>query len=155
MGSQQPDARVRRRAAARGDGLPPAPRRSGLGPGGRRGRGGRGPAPRRPACARACLGGDRLVRPAAGAGGGGPQAVEASQGPDAAEAVIAQVGANVGGRMEEAYRAAHAITDRLGPEQIAELSVRLKGAMGGAFYVVEADAEKIVLGNRKCPFGPV
>src|SRR5215213_8396601 len=83
------------------------------------------------------------------------QAVEASQGPDAAEAVIAQVGANVGGRMEEAYRAAHDITDRLGPEQIAELSVRLKGAMGGDFYVVEADAEKIVLGNRKCPFGPV
>ena len=83
------------------------------------------------------------------------QVMHARQGPDVAEAVVAQVGANVGGRMEEAYRAARGISDRLSPEQIADLYVRLKGAIGGSFYVISADEEKIVLGNRNCPFGPV
>jgi DNA-binding CsgD family transcriptional regulator/anti-sigma regulatory factor (Ser/Thr protein kinase) len=81
------------------------------------------------------------------------QAVESSQGPEAAEAVVAQVGANVGGRMEEAYRAARGITERLSPERLADLYVRLKGAIDGDFYVIEADARRIVLGNRRCPFG--
>ena len=83
------------------------------------------------------------------------EVMEAREGPDVAEAVVAQVGANVGGRMEEAYRAARGVADRLSPEQIADLYVRLKGAMGGSFYVISADEEKIVLGNRNCPFGPV
>jgi anti-sigma regulatory factor (Ser/Thr protein kinase)/predicted ArsR family transcriptional regulator len=83
------------------------------------------------------------------------QAMAATQGPDAAEAVVAQVGANVGGRMEEAYRAARGIRGRLSPRQIADLYVRLKGAIDGSFYVIEADERKIVLGNRSCPFGPV
>jgi DNA-binding NarL/FixJ family response regulator/anti-sigma regulatory factor (Ser/Thr protein kinase) len=83
------------------------------------------------------------------------QAVEGNQGPDAAEAVVAQVGANVGGRMEEGYRRARAITGSLSPEQIADLYVRLKGAIDGDFYVVDADDRRIVLGNRRCPFGAV
>ena len=83
------------------------------------------------------------------------QAVEAGQGPAAAEAVVAQVGANVGGRMEEAYRAARGIAGRLTTEQMADLYVRLKGAIDGDFYVVEADERKIVLGNRSCPFGAI
>ncbi len=81
------------------------------------------------------------------------RAVEAMQGPEAAEAVVAQVGANVGGRMEETYRRARRIAGRLSPEQLSELYVRLKAAMGGGFYVVEADERRIVLGNRRCPFG--
>ena len=81
--------------------------------------------------------------------------MEAREGPDVAEAVVAQVGANVGGSMESAYRAAHGITERLSPEQIAELYVRLKGAIDGSFYVISVDEKKIVLGNRNCPFGPV
>lgn len=83
------------------------------------------------------------------------EAIEADQGPDVAEAVVAQVGANVGGRMEDAYRAARGVTGRLSPEQIADLYVRLKGAIDGSFYVIAADDEKIVLGNRRCPFGDV
>lgn len=83
------------------------------------------------------------------------EAMEAREGPDVAEAVVAQVGANVGGRMEEAYRAASGVTNRLSPEQIADLYVRLKGAIDGSFYVISADEEKIVLGNRRCPFGPI
>ena len=82
------------------------------------------------------------------------QAIEAGQGPEAADAIVAQVGANVGGRMEEAYRAARGITGRLTPRQIADLYVSLKGAIDGSFYVMEADEQKIVLGNRRCPFGP-
>jgi DNA-binding NarL/FixJ family response regulator/anti-sigma regulatory factor (Ser/Thr protein kinase) len=81
------------------------------------------------------------------------QAIEAREGPEAAEGVVAQVGANVGGRMEEAYRAAEGITGRLTPEQMADLYVRLKGAINGSFYVIEADERRVVLGNRNCPFG--
>jgi DNA-binding NarL/FixJ family response regulator/anti-sigma regulatory factor (Ser/Thr protein kinase) len=81
------------------------------------------------------------------------QTVEADHGPDVAASTVAQVGADVGGRMEDAYRAARGIAGRLSPDQIADLYVRLKGAIGGDFYVVHADERKIVLGNRRCPFG--
>ena len=83
------------------------------------------------------------------------QAVESQQGPDAAEAAVAQVGADVGGRMEDEYRRARGIVEHLAAEQIADLYVRLKAAIGGDFYVIEADEQKIVLGNRACPFGDV
>jgi anti-sigma regulatory factor (Ser/Thr protein kinase)/predicted ArsR family transcriptional regulator len=83
------------------------------------------------------------------------RAVERRQGPDAVDAAVAQVGASVGGRMEEEYRRARNIVGELSPAQIAELYVRLKAAIGGDFYVIEADGEKIVLGNRRCPFGDV
>jgi DNA-binding CsgD family transcriptional regulator len=69
--------------------------------------------------------------------------------------VIAQVGANVGGRMEEAYRAARGLTERLMPDEMADLYVQLKRAIDGDFYVVSVDEDKIVLGNRACPFGAV
>jgi anti-sigma regulatory factor (Ser/Thr protein kinase)/predicted ArsR family transcriptional regulator len=80
-------------------------------------------------------------------------AVEQQSGPDAAHAAVAQVGADVGGRMEDEYRRARAIVEQLKPGQIADLYVRLKAAIGGDFYVIEATDEKIVLGNRTCPFG--
>jgi DNA-binding NarL/FixJ family response regulator len=83
------------------------------------------------------------------------QTIEADQGPDVAAATVAQVGADIGGRMEQAYRAARGIAGRLTPEQMADLYVRLKGAIGGDFYVIHADERKIVLGNRRCPFGDV
>jgi anti-sigma regulatory factor (Ser/Thr protein kinase) len=83
------------------------------------------------------------------------QAVEIREGPDAAQAAVAQVGADVGGRIEDEYRQAQGVVGRLAPDQVADLYVRLKAAIGGDFYVVEADEEKIVLGNRACPFGDV
>jgi anti-sigma regulatory factor (Ser/Thr protein kinase) len=83
------------------------------------------------------------------------QAAEEEAGPDAAEAMIAQVGADVGGRMEEEYRRARGIVEALDSEEIADLYVRLKAAIGGGFYVIAADEDKIVLGNRACPFGDV
>lgn len=83
------------------------------------------------------------------------QSVDLGQGPDAAEAAVAQVGTNVGGRMEEAYRRARDLVGRLDADQMADLYVRLKKAIDGDFYVIEADSERIVLGNRACPFGEV
>lgn len=81
------------------------------------------------------------------------RSVEAQKGPDAAEALVAQVGANIGSRMEEEYRRARDLVGVLDPDQIADLYVRLKAAIDGDFYVIEANPDRIVLGNRACPFG--
>lgn len=81
------------------------------------------------------------------------QAVEAGHGPDAAEAAVAQVGTDVGGQMEAEFRVATEIVGRLTPEQLGECYVRLKHAIDGQFTVVEATTERIVLENRRCPFG--
>ncbi len=83
------------------------------------------------------------------------QAVEFQHGPDAAEAAVAQVGIDVGGQMEEEYRAAENVVDRMRPEHMAHCYVRLKHAIDGGFYVIEANEHRIILGNRRCPFGDV
>lgn len=83
------------------------------------------------------------------------QTVEEQHGPDAAEAAVAQVGTDVGSRIEDAWRAAERVVGRLTPEQMGDLYVRLKRAIEGDFYVIEANEERIVLGNRACPFGEV
>lgn len=80
-------------------------------------------------------------------------AVELAHGPDAADAAVAQVGTDVGGQMEQEFRAASGIVGSMTPEQVAECYVRLKHAIDGQFFVVEVTPERIVLGNRRCPFG--
>jgi anti-sigma regulatory factor (Ser/Thr protein kinase)/predicted ArsR family transcriptional regulator len=82
-------------------------------------------------------------------------AVERADGPAAAERVVAQVGSDIGGRMEEEYRRARKITGQLSTEQISDLYVRLKAAIDGDFYVIDATDDRIILGNRRCPFGDV
>ncbi len=79
--------------------------------------------------------------------------VELEQGPAAADALVAQVGADIGARAEEEYRRAREIVGDLTPEQIADACVRLKRGLEGDFYVIEVTPERIVLGNRACPFG--
>lgn len=81
------------------------------------------------------------------------EAVELHEGPGAAEAAVARVGAAVGGRMEEAYRAARGITERLDQDAVGDLYVRLKAAIDGGFRVVEANEDRLVLLNTRCPFG--
>src|SRR5262249_13253777 len=49
------------------------------------------------------------------------------------------------------YKAALGLAS-LTREQVAEVLVDLKQRIGGDFYVIEQDDEKIVLGNRRCPF---
>ena len=79
--------------------------------------------------------------------------VENEHGPAVAEKTIATVGASVGRQMETAYRAQHQLTDQLTTQQVADLYVGLKSAIGGTFEVVSIDEEKIVLENGHCPFG--
>lgn len=83
------------------------------------------------------------------------QSVELTHGPAAAEAAVIGVGGKVGGRIEEGYRRARALTERLAPQQIADLFVELKAAIGGDFYTVSVSDNRIVLENRRCPFGDV
>lgn len=83
------------------------------------------------------------------------QAVERLGGPDVAEEAVALVGRDVGGQMEREYRAAKEIVGRLRPDQLADCLVRLKHAIEGDFYVIEANEHRIVLGNHRCPFGDV
>jgi anti-sigma regulatory factor (Ser/Thr protein kinase) len=81
------------------------------------------------------------------------QATEADLGPQLVERLVAQVGTDIGGQMEEEYRVASGIVGQLSPEQIADCLVRLKHAIDGDFYVIEATPERIVLGADSCPFG--
>jgi anti-sigma regulatory factor (Ser/Thr protein kinase) len=83
------------------------------------------------------------------------QSVEFLHGPDAAEAAVAQVGTDVGGQMEAEFRRAAQVVGRMSPEQLGRCYVRLKHAIDGGFSVVEADEERIVLANDRCPFGDV
>lgn len=82
------------------------------------------------------------------------QAVEADSGPAAAEHSVAIVGTSVGIRMEDAFREARE-TDAgpLSTADLAESLIHLKQGIGGDFFVIEADDERIVLGNHRCPFG--
>lgn len=74
-------------------------------------------------------------------------------GPDVAERVVAQVAADVGGRMEEEYRHATGAMGRLTAQQLGECFVRLKHAIDGRFAVAEVSERRIVLENSRCPFG--
>ena len=81
-------------------------------------------------------------------------ALEDSHGPRAAHEAVAQVGADLGGQMEQEYRRTFGVlAERLTPQQMADCYVRLKRAIGGDFFVIEVTPERIVLGNSRCPFG--
>jgi predicted ArsR family transcriptional regulator len=68
-----------------------------------------------------------------------------------ASGFVSVVGQNMGRQMDRDYRAALGVR-QLTREQVADVLVDLKARIQGDFYVVEQDAEKIVLGNRACPF---
>jgi predicted ArsR family transcriptional regulator len=71
---------------------------------------------------------------------------------DGASGFISLVGQRVGATIDSGYRRALAL-ERLNREQVAAVLVDLKRRIGGDFYVIEQDDDKIVLGNRACPFG--
>jgi len=68
-----------------------------------------------------------------------------------ASGYISVVGQNIGEQLNNDYKAALNV-DRLSREQVADVLVDLKRRIEGDFYIVEADEQKIVLGNRSCPF---
>jgi predicted ArsR family transcriptional regulator len=69
-----------------------------------------------------------------------------------ASGFISVVGQNVGDQMNRDYRGAFRV-DRLSREQVGQVLVDLKRRIEGDFYIIEETDEKIVLGNRSCPFG--
>jgi len=69
-----------------------------------------------------------------------------------ASGYISVVGAAIGEQIDSAYRAALHV-DRLTRAQVAEVLVDLKRRIEGDFFIIEEREDRIVLGNRACPFG--
>jgi len=69
-----------------------------------------------------------------------------------ASGYISVVGASVGEYINAEYRQVLSV-DKLSRQQVAEVLVDLKQRIQGDFYVVEETEDRIVLGNRACPFG--
>ena len=71
---------------------------------------------------------------------------------DEAAGYISVVGHRVGDQINQEYKSALRL-ERLSRAQVAAALVDLKRRIQGSFYVIEEDAQKIVFGNRDCPFG--
>jgi predicted ArsR family transcriptional regulator len=69
-----------------------------------------------------------------------------------AEGFVSVVGQRMGDEIGADYRRALGV-ERLSREQLSEVLVDLKRRIQGDFFVVEETPDKIVLGNRACPFG--
>ena len=69
-----------------------------------------------------------------------------------ASGFVSVVGQRVGDAIDRQYKAALNVQN-LTREQVTDVLVDLKRRIQGDFYVVEESDEKIVLGNRACPFG--
>ena len=68
-----------------------------------------------------------------------------------ASGFISIVGQTVGDKINTSYRSALKVSN-LSKEQVADVLVDLKKRIKGDFYIIEQDDEKIVFGNRVCPF---
>lgn len=68
-----------------------------------------------------------------------------------ASGFVSVVGQRIGEEINGAYKQALAL-EKLDREQVAQVLVDLKRRIQGDFYVIEQDDEKIVFGNRACPF---
>jgi predicted ArsR family transcriptional regulator len=69
-----------------------------------------------------------------------------------ASGFISVVGQRIGDQVNTDYR--HALqVPALAREQVAAVLVDLKRRIQGDFSIVEQDDERIVLANRRCPFG--
>jgi predicted ArsR family transcriptional regulator len=87
----------------------------------------------------------KLIRELAGS-------LEEVVGLNEASGFISIVGQNIGDWMNEEYRQALQ-TALLSPQQVSETLVDLKRRINGDFYLISEDNDKIILGNRRCPFG--
>lgn len=71
---------------------------------------------------------------------------------DEASGFISVVGQEIGDEINGTYQRALGV-NRLSRQQVGEVLVDLKRRIQGEFYIIEESDEKIVLGNRACPFG--
>lgn len=69
-----------------------------------------------------------------------------------ASGYISVVGGAIGERINADYLRALSV-DRLTRDQVRDVLVDLKRRIQGDFYVLEEHEDRIVLGNRACPFG--
>ncbi len=70
---------------------------------------------------------------------------------DEASGFISVVGQRIGEQIGADYREALG-RERFNREEVADVLVDLKRRIQGDFYVIEQDDERIILGNRACPF---
>jgi hypothetical protein len=78
-------------------------------------------------------------------------ALEDVVGLDEAAGYISVVGAAMGGQINSDYKSAFKVSS-LSRKQVGEVLVDLKRRIRGDFFIIEETDEKIVLGNRACPF---
>ncbi|MBB6227382.1 putative ArsR family transcriptional regulator [Polymorphobacter multimanifer] len=69
-----------------------------------------------------------------------------------ASGYISVVGTAIGEHIDADYRQAFAV-DRLSRTQVADVLVDLKRRIQGDFFIIDETEDRIVLGNRVCPFG--
>ena len=72
-------------------------------------------------------------------------------GVDEASGYISVVGQNIGDWINQNYKSVAGV-DNFTQKQVTDVLLDLKKRIHGEFYVIEQDDEKIVLGNKKCPF---
>ncbi len=70
---------------------------------------------------------------------------------DEASGFVSVVGQRVGDQINESYKAALEVRN-LSREQVADVLVDLKRRIQGSFHVIEQNDERIVFGNKDCPF---
>lgn len=68
-----------------------------------------------------------------------------------ASGFISVVGQRIGDQINHEYKSALRL-QKLNRHQVAQVLVDLKRRIQGTFFVIEESEEKIVLGNRNCPF---
>lgn len=69
-----------------------------------------------------------------------------------ASGFISVVGQHIGDQIDREYRQAWRVP-ALSREQVRDVLIDLKRRIQGDFCVIEESEEKLVLGNRRCPFG--
>jgi hypothetical protein len=72
---------------------------------------------------------------------------------DEAAGFVTIVGQRMGDDINHMYRRQLGVDRPLSREEVAAVLVDLKRRIQGDFYIVDESADKIVLGNRACPFG--
>lgn len=79
-------------------------------------------------------------------------AMESVIGVDEAAGYISIVGGALGEQIDNDYRSALNVS-KLSRGQLGQVLVDLKRRIEGDFYIIEETEDRIVLGNRRCPFG--
>lgn len=69
-----------------------------------------------------------------------------------ASGFVSLVGQKMGQAIDTDYKKALTV-ERLSHDEVAQVLVDLKRRIQGDFFIIEQSEEKIVLGNRACPFG--